>query len=186
MRGSKNKKYNALLEDVFYIFVGIVIAIVFSRSGLVDQLYGVLGNSVLACFIAGIFFTSAFTIAPASIFLVHISQSLPVQTIAIWGALGAVVGDLILFLFIRDKFADDIKRSLKPSFIKHFFKSLHLGFLKWLSPILGAFIIASPLPDELGLTLMGLSKTKLYILIPISFLMNILGIYIIILFSNAI
>lgn len=182
----KNRKSQAILEDVFYIFSGIVIAIVFSKSGLVDQVYGVLGNSILACFIAGIFFTSAFTIAPASIFLVHISQSLPIQTVAIWGAIGAVIGDLILFLFIRDKFASDLIKSFKPSLIKHFFKSLHLGFLKWLSPIIGAFIIASPLPDEIGLTLMGLSKTKLYILIPISFLMNLLGIYMIIEFSHLI
>jgi hypothetical protein len=186
MRGSKNKKSSALLEDVFYIFIGIVIAIVFSRSGLVDQVYGVLGNSVLACFIAGIFFTSAFTIAPSSIFLVHIAQSLPLQTVALWGALGAVVGDLILFLFIRDKFAEDLLKSLKPSFTKHIFKSFHLGFLKWFSPILGAFIIASPLPDELGLTLMGLSKTRLYILIPISFIMNMIGIKAIVWFSHII
>lgn len=186
MKGSKNKKTSAILEDVFYIFTGIVIAIVFSRSGLVDQVYGILGNSILACFIAGIFFTSAFTIAPSSIFLVHIANSLPVHTVAIWGGLGAVVGDLILFLFIRDRFANDLLKSLKPSLIKHIFKSFHLGFFKWFSPVLGAFIIASPLPDELGLTLMGLSKTRLYILIPISLIMNMIGIYAIVWFSHII
>ena len=73
---------------------------------------------------------------------------------------GAMLGDLIIFFFIRDRFADDIIHSMKPSVSRHVLNSFHLGFLKWISPILGALIIASPLPDEFGLTLLGLSKTR--------------------------
>ena len=98
-------------------------------------------------------------------------------TVILWGALGALSGDIILFFFIRDRFADDLKNSLKPSFVRHIARSFHFGFLKWLAPILGAVVIASPLPDELGLTLLGLSKTRLAFLVPISFVMNALGIY---------
>jgi hypothetical protein len=75
---------------------------------------------------------------------------------------------------------------MKPNMVKHFFHSLHLGFMKWLSPIVGALIIASPLPDEFALTLMGLSKVRLAVLIPISFIMNMLGIYFIVWFSHII
>ena len=42
--------------------------------------------------------------------------------------------------------------------------------------MLGAAIIASPLPDEIGLSLMGMSKTRVAVLIPVSFAMNALGI----------
>jgi hypothetical protein len=45
---------------------------------------------------------------------------------------------------------------------------------------LGALIIASPLPDEFGLALMGISRMRALVLMPISFVMNALGIYCII------
>jgi hypothetical protein len=186
MKSSRKVAKRELYKDLLYIFIGIVIALVLSKTGIIDVVYSVLGSNILASFIAGIFFTSAFTIAPASVFLVHVAQTLPINTVAIWGALGAVVGDLILFIFIRDKFADDLIKSMKPNMVKHFFHSLHLGFMKWLSPIVGALIIASPLPDEFALTLMGLSKVRLAVLIPISFIMNMLGIYFIVWFSHII
>ena len=87
-----------------------------------------------------------------------------------------MVGDLTIFFLVRDRFAEDIVEVLKISKSKkiiHFFKK---GFFRWLSPVIGAIIIASPLPDEIGITMMGLSKTKLSLLIPISFIMNFIGV----------
>ena len=172
-----------LLRDLLYIILGAALALILSRSGLLDALLAVLGNGVIICFVAGIFFTSAFTIAPSAVALTHAAENFPIQTVVIWGALGALCGDLMLFFFIRDRFAEDLKRSFKKSFVKHLARSFHFGFLKWLSPFLGALIIASPLPDELGLTLLGLSKMKLIVLVPIAFAMNALGIYLLVQFS---
>ncbi|MEK7609847.1 MAG: hypothetical protein AAB470_01850 [Patescibacteria group bacterium] len=178
------KARHELLKDLLFILSGIVIAVLLSQGGLLDSFIYILGSGAFASFVAGIFFTSAFTIAPSSLALARIIESVPLQTVAFWGALGALCGDLILFLFIRDKFTDDLKNSLKPSIVKHILSSFHLGFMKWLSPIIGAFIIASPLPDELGLTLLGISKTRLSLLIPISFVMNFLGICALVWFAN--
>lgn len=182
----RNIARHDLLKDLFFIFLGVFIAIALSWSGFLDNFIAFLGDGILASFVAGIFFTSAFTIAPASIAFAHLAETVPVSTLAIWGALGALCGDLILFFFIRDRFAEDLKRSLKPSFVKHIAHSFHFGFLKWLSPVIGAMIIASPLPDELGLTLMGLSKTRLALLVPISFIMNLAGIYLLVWFASVV
>ncbi len=182
----RNTARNDLVKDLLFILLGIIIAILLSWSGFLDNLIHFLGNGIVASFVAGIFFTSVFTIAPSSVALSRLVETMPVHTLAVWGALGALCGDLILFFFIRDRFSEDLKRSLKPSFIKHIVHSFHFGFLKWLSPIIGALIIASPLPDEAGLTLMGLSKTRTVFLVPISFAMNMLGIYLLIWFVQAI
>jgi len=173
-----------LFKDFFYICIGVVVAIYLTQSGLIDALIRSLGGHEFASFVAGIFFTSVFTLAPAAIALVHISESTNVLDVALLGALGAMCGDLILFLFIRDKFAKDLRSAFKPSLVRHIFKSFHLGFMKWFAPILGALIIASPLPDEFGLMLMGMSRTKLYFLLPIAFIMNVLGIYLIVNFAQ--
>lgn len=179
------KHHKPLLHDILMIFIGIVIAIFLSKTGVFDFIISnIISHYVLASFVAGVFFTSAFTIAPASVALVHIAEYAPLNWIAFWGALGAVCGDLILFFFIRDRFVEDIKKAIKPSTIRYFTRSFHFGFLKWLSPIIGALIIASPIPDEFGITLLGMSKIRLSLLIPIAFAMNMLGIYLLILFGN--
>lgn len=186
-----NKKHRkngyVIIHDLMMIAFGIVVAIIFVKTGLLSLIISFFdGYYIIASFIAGIFFTSAFTIAPSSVALVHLAGNSPAGGVVFWGALGAVFGDLILFFFVRDKFAEDLKKVMKPSTIKHILHSLHFGFLKWLSPIIGALIIASPLPDELGISLLGMSKVKTSVLIPISFAMNMLGIYALIGFSHLI
>jgi hypothetical protein len=186
-RGRSRKKKNgyALLFDVIIVAIGLVVALILSKLGVIDTLvYSFRNYAILASFIAGIFFTSTFTIAPASVAIVHIAEHTPSPVVAIWGALGAMCGDLILFYFVRDRFAIDLMNAIQHSRMKHFFHSFHLGFLKWLGPVIGAFIIASPLPDEFGISLLGMSKMKITVLMPISFAMNVLGIYIIIGFAN--
>ncbi len=180
----RRSSQNELMKDIIFICIGIALALVISETGLLDSFLRVFGSGAVASFVAGIFFTSAFTIAPSSVALAHIMQNTPIQVVSLWGALGALCGDLILFFFIRDKFAEDLRRSFKPSLMKHILSSFHLGFLKWLSPVLGALIIASPLPDEFGLMLMGMSKTRLIFLVPISFAMNWLGIYALVWFAH--
>lgn len=187
-RGTRKKKSGyALLFDVIIIAIGILVAYVLSELGIIDALvYSLRDYSAVASFIAGIFFTSTFTIAPASVALAHIGSYAPLSVVAIWGALGAMCGDLILFFFIRDRFAEDLKSAFNMKKIHHFFHSFHFGFLKWLSPIIGALLIASPLPDEFGISLLGMSKIKATLLMPISYCMNVLGIVCIVGFANLI
>ncbi len=182
----KNKKNAyALACDVIMIAIGVLFAIIFVKTGLIDFfVYLFRDYYILASFVAGIFFTSAFTLAPSSVALVHIAENSPIRDVVIWGGLGAMCGDLILFFFIKDRFANDLMKTIKPKTMRHILYSLHFGFLKWLSPILGALIIASPLPDEFGIILLGMSKVKTVVLIPISFIMNMFGIYLLIQFSH--
>ncbi len=187
MKQKKKKNGYALLYDVIIIALGITVAILLSKFGVIDSVvYGLRNYSIFACFFAGIFFTSTFTIAPASVAIVHLAEHFPLPSVALWGALGAMLGDLILFFFIRDRFSSDLMSIFSPSTRKHFLHSFHFGFLKWLSPLLGALIIASPLPDELGISLLGMSKVRTSVLMPISFVMNFIGIYAIVGFANLI
>ena len=179
----KNSK--AIYHDILMILSGIIIAIIIVQTGLLDFIINALKDYyIIAIFISGIFFTSAFTIAPASISLMHIANYAPVPYVVIFGALGAMCGDLILFFFIRDRFAEDLMKTLKKGTVKHILNSFHFGLLKWLAPIVGALIIASPIPDEFAVTLFGMSKVKTIILMPLSLIMNSIGIYVLIGFSH--
>lgn len=182
---SKKKNTNLILRDILMIALGVIMAIFLDKTGILNFIISSLKDYyIIASFFAGIFFTSVFTIAPSSVALVHIAQYAPINIVAIWGALGAVCGDLVLFFFIRDRFAEDLMKTIKPSTMRHIMHSLHFGFIRWLSPIIGALIIASPLPDEFGITLLGMSKVKTSVLIPVSFVMNMIGIYLLIEFGH--
>lgn len=180
--------YTNLERDMCIIAVSVFVAIGIVRFGVIQDIVSAVDElKIIGSLIAGFFFTSAFTIAPAAIALTEISKTTSLLLVAFWGALGSLTGDLVIFLFVRDRFAEDVREVLHTfkheRKIKKFFKR---GFFRWLSPLLGALIIASPLPDEFAVALMGVSKVNLRIFIPISFVMSFFGILVLSLIARAI
>ena len=169
-----------LIQDFIIVSISVLFAIWLSQNNTIETfLSKTAGFSVLESFIAGMFFTSAFTTAPAIVVLGEISQTSSVLLTAFIGALGALFGDLILFTFVRERFSDDLfsligKKETRR--IKHIFER---KLFRWFSPFVAALIIASPLPDELGILLLGMVKTKTGLFVPFSFFANFTGILII-------
>lgn len=177
---SKKARKAHIINDIFIIVLSIIVTIILVRTGAMDRLVSSTQSlGILGSFIAGIFFTSIFTITPAGVALAFLTQTEPLLQVAVVGAAGAVIGDLLIFLFIKDTFAPDV------IYLVHHVKSatlrslLRLKLWRWLTPLLGAIVIASPLPDELGLAMMGLARTSPFVLIPISFTFNFIGIILI-------
>lgn len=182
---SRTKARQNIKEDIIAVGVSVLLAWFLISSGAFSGLIASTdAGKIFESFVIGIFFTSAFTLAPAAIFLAELSQAISPWAVALFGALGAMCGDLILFLFIRDRLAGDIKALFPKSVVRHFLNSFHLGFWKWLAPLLGALIIASPLPDEFGISLLGLSRIRVAVLLPVALVMNFLGILLITAVAN--
>ena len=130
----------------------------------------------LGIFAAGIFFTSIFTVAPSVVILSDFAQSVPLLTIAVIGGLGAAFGDYIIFRLVKDRIADDLEFLLLPSEKKRIARIVKTRFIRFFAPLIGALIIASPFPDEMGITVLGMSKLSDKIFVPISFILNGAGI----------
>ena len=177
MNQKKSDSYKNIWRDMFFIVLSILVAFILVRLGVANKIVSLSEEGrIIGSFLAGIFFTSVFTISPASIAIAILSKTTPILLLAFWGACGAVLGDMVLFLFIRDKFADDLSEALRRYHDKKLTRFFHRKFFHWLTPIVGALVIASPLPDELGITMMGISKVRAWALVAISFSMNFLGI----------
>jgi len=178
----RKTKYARALQhlkwDAVIVAFSILLAIFLVEAGAFKEFLNLAqGMDLVAAFIAGIFFTSTFTIAPASIAFVEIGTSTNILGVSVAGALGAVCGDLILFLFIRETIMEDLKTVLKTGNYKRILAFTRGGVMRWLAPIVGAIIIATPLPDELGLTIMGMSRMRSVFLVPVAFVMNFIGIW---------
>lgn len=174
---STSKKHHG---DLSAILASIFLAFVFAKTGIFERLIVEGGEiTLLTNFIAGMFFTSAFTTAPAMVVLGEIAQSGSLWLVATVGALGAVFGDFLIFFFFRERLSRTTKSFLTIPKYRRFFHIFHHKFFRFLTPLLGAVIIASPLPDELGLAVMGLSKLRLSVFLPLSFAANFVGILLI-------
>ena len=90
--------------------------------------------------------------------------------------LGGVFGDYLIFRFLKDRVFEEIKPILKKIGKPLVNKLIFTPRFSWIVPVLGAIIIASPFPDEIGISLMGLSKIKNWQFVLISFILNSLGI----------
>lgn len=183
----KPKRSLLLFKDLGIIVLSILIAILLVRTGTISalleatKLQGLLGS-----LLAGMFFTSIFTTAPAIVTLGELSRFGSILGTAFFGAIGAVLGDLIIFRFIKDRFVEHLNMVLQLRKEKKLVNAfLHLRYLRWFTFFLGGIIIASPLPDELGIGLLGVSKIPTKWFICISFAFNFIGILIIGLAANA-
>ena len=172
---------NNLTKDIGIIVLSVVVAIILIKTGAIEEILKQTRDLwFLDSFIAGMFFTSVFTTVPAIVALGEIAQlSQSVFLVAVFGGLGALCGDLIIFRFMRDRFGEDILGLIRNSGNGKLRSIVRLKSFRWLTLFLGALVIASPLPDELGLTMMGFSKTKTSLFIPVSFIFNFLGILVI-------
>ncbi len=170
-----------LTRDIIIIFFSIVIAVLLLKSGILSELISSAQEiKFIGSIIAGLFFTSVFTVSIAAAVLGEIAaESQSVVQVALLGGLGAVIGDLVIFNFVKDSLTEDIEFLFDKIKNQGLISVFHHRLLRWLVPLIGALIIASPLPDELGISILGFAKLRTALFIPISFTFNFLGILIV-------
>lgn len=171
---------NNLFKDFLIIALSILIAIILVETNTIGKLLTqTKGLEIISSFIAGIFFSYAFTTAPAVVVLGEIAAANNIFLTAIFGGLGALFSDLIIFTFIKNNLVADIKFLVGKKWRLKIHYILHQKMFRLITVFLGALIIASPFPDEIGIALLGASKIKKSLFIPLSFLFNSAGILII-------
>jgi hypothetical protein len=167
-----------LLQDIVFLLISISVAFFISISGAVNEFVFALNQfHWLGIFLSGMFFTSIFTTAPAIILLGQFAQTTPILLLALLGGLGAVTGDYVLFRLMRNRIKDDFDYILSFRKENRFTKIFETRLFKFFVPSLGAMVIASPLPDEIGIAMLGLSDVNSRTFLFISFLLNVAGIF---------
>lgn len=164
-------------KNLTYLALSIIASLLLIRTPLFREMMFHLGTyGFVGALVGGALFSSTFTVSIGAAILMLLAEVMnPLQVGIIAGA-GGVIMDMLIFRFIRSK-------GLVVE-IKHFFTFfngdkvhhlIHSKYFGWTLPVLGALIIASPLPDELGVSLMGISKMKIREFVVVSFIMNVIG-----------
>ena len=130
-------------------------------------------------------FVSTFGVATGALSLLILAEELNIFLLGAVAGSGGVLGDFLLFRFVKDRLVDEVKPIYDSMDHNHnLVKLLHTKHFRWMFPVIGAIIIASPLPDELGVSLMGISKMKDKTFLILSFILNASGIILVLLASR--
>jgi len=169
-------------KNTTLLFISLGIFIYFVRTPAVDSFIKQIGTfGYLGAFVTGIFFVSTFTAAPAAYVLFNLADHQHPLEIAIMAGLGAMVGDYLIFRLMKDKIFEELQPLLgnlqQSPYVRKLFKT---PYFAWLLPFIGAAIIASPLPDEVGVSMLGLSKIRKWQFFIVTYALNAVGIYIIV------
>jgi hypothetical protein len=138
----------------------------------------------LGAFIAGLMFSFGFTTPFAIGAFIVMNPSNP-AAYAIIGGLGAMIADIAIFKIIQVSFLDEFKTLMRTKTARRlayisppFNKRVKQYFMYAFAGI----VIASPLPDEIGVTMLaGLSHIRPIPLAIISLIFNSIGIFVMLL-----
>jgi len=167
------KRYPHLTTLVFmYVVAGILFALIGpEKIHAFIQPWGIGG-----VFIVGMMYTTSLTAALAAFILPTFTFDYSPATIAVIGALGATLVDVTLLHLIRSDLKKELKRlSALPSM--RWIRSTPFMKEKWFRNTFGIFVIALPIPDEVGIAFMANSNISEANFRLISFIVNIIGIY---------
>lgn len=169
-------------KNLTVLVISIGVAFFLSRLESFHTFLLNLGNfGYVGAFAAGILFVSTFTVATGAVMLLVLAERLSPLEIGIVAGLGAVVGDVTIFRFIKDTLTQELQSIYDHiDGDHHFTKVLHSKYFSWTLPVIGAIIIASPFPDEIGVSLMGIAKMKTYQFLLVSFVLNAIGIFLVV------
>lgn len=168
---------------VFYLSlfsVVLIFSLFLFTTGVLFAAIGVIQTvPLLAEFVAGFFYSSFITSALAVFMISILSQTHPTLQIALIGGFGSMLADLVLFKFARLIFFGSFSPlTLNLRFSKTI-KALHQNpAFNLIAPILGGLIIASPLPDEVGIAIFGLTRLPTLAVALLTYSLNTIGIFI--------
>lgn len=174
-------------KNTTLLILSLIVFFYFADSPSVKSFINGLGSlGYFGAFITGVFFVSTFTVAPAAVVLFNLADHLNPFEVAILAGLGAVVGDYLIFRFFKDRIFEELKPLFDRWTRTHISELLHTPYFAWLLPVIGATIIASPLPDELGIGILGIAKMKPWKFLILSFFLNAIGIFIIVTLAQSV
>lgn len=173
-------------KNTALLIISLILFFFFAEHPLIKNTIAFIGNfGYLGAFFVGIMFVSIFTVAPAGVMLFYMADTLNPLGVALAAGAGGVVGDYLILKYLKDK----VFYELKPVFMNHGGKPLRKLFktpyFAWSVPIVGAIIIMSPFPDEVGLGLLGISKMKQWQLLGMLFLLDVAGIFLIVIAAKS-
>lgn len=169
-------------SNILLLVGGLFTAFLISRLPFFDIMINEIQKSgYFGVMFSGFLFTSTFTAATSGLLLVNFAKILDPFWLIIFAASGALISDLLIFRFVKNKVGEEITPVYEHFIAKnHLHKIVHTKYFSWTLPVIGSLIMATPLPDELGVSLLGLSHMPFWKFAIISFCSHTMAMFILV------
>jgi hypothetical protein len=168
-------------HNILMLFLGLALAIFLAKNQTFNNFLLSLGQyGYISAVVAGAMFVCTFTVATGALVIFTLAKTLSPVELILFGMLGAVIFDMCIFKTIKNTVDKEIIEAFSNPRFNHFKKILHTKYFAWMMPLIGLLVFLSPLPDELGISLLGLSKLKTYQFLFISIFNHALGMFLVV------
>lgn len=167
--------YRFKIDSIIFLAVTIVVVSIFLSNpqvGAKIEEFGQLGGPIVP-YISGFFYSISVTAPAATAAIFYLGKIANPFYIALAGAFGAATTDFILFNFLRKRASQSVE------YLASRFKTKYKATRKTIrifAMVVAGLIIASPLPDELGVAILAAINIKPQRFVFFSFVLNFLGI----------
>jgi hypothetical protein len=110
-------------------------------------------------FLAGLLYPYALTSAAGTGILLILSKEQNILFAGVIAGIGALISDIILFLFVTHSFSDEVQKLSKETIVRTVNRWIPDSIRVYLLAIFAGLLIASPLPTEIGILLMTSLKS---------------------------
>lgn len=171
------------------LFIISVILVYFLFSGLA---YKPLHDALVfmgyfGTFLAGLLYPYALTSAAGTGILLILAKEQNLLLAGVIAGIGALISDIILFLFVKHGFGDEVQKLSKETVVRTIIRRIPDSVRAYVLTIFAGLLIASPLPTEIGIMLMtsikNMSVKKFVIIV---YILHSSAIFIILLIGNTI
>ena len=169
----------SITAEAWLVVAAVAAAVWMLRSGALASIIAWTSDwSLLSSLVVGSLYSTFITTPLAIGGFIELSKTIPIWQIALTGGLGATIVDILLVDSLRSPLAMFLVRAVAGRDVQSFGRRIARGKLRWMTALLGAFLIAIPLPtDELGVVLFGISHLRPLQLVPLIFAADFVGIY---------
>ncbi len=164
----------------------IIVSYMLFRNPIISSFFGSLGNlKYLGVFSAGLLFSCGFT-TPIALGIFFALNPNNILVSALIGGFGAFISDFLIFGAIKTSFMDEFNTIKELKVMKKIDglmkNSINVKLNLYLTYLFAGLVIASPLPDEIGVVMLsGLGHIKPIPFAILSLFFNTLGITIMLL-----
>lgn len=208
------KKVRWKYRNSIYLIVGLIAAYIIINNVNFDAFVSGFGDfGYVGAMLSGFLYAFSLTAVPSTAIFYKLGRTLSPAVISLFGALGCVVGDYLIFRFVKNELVEELKLIteelgskvtvasqtlqnfrhisifyrifpfsnllLSKNFRVTMFKISHSKTWRRMVATVAGLIIASPLPDEMGIALLGVMKFRTKYFVLFSFLLNFAGIFMI-------
>ena len=157
--------------------IGLIVTVWLAQgNGLETALSGLGMYRFVVIAAAGILFVTPFTAPIGGLMLSILAKQTPIwQVIALSGA-SAVAADMTILHALNTELLEEIEDIFNEFHGRKLIHIFHSKMFRWTLPLLVIFIIATPLPDDLAIGLLGISRVSAHRFVLSSYMLNSLGI----------